>query len=227
MKTLYILTEDDSDSLFYEACAERITGWKFNTTCRRVRGRGLSGVRKSLKIALGEIRRMATGSGVCFLLAMDNDRAPHAEAMEEALSGQRRSRLSGQDAHQNDRYAACLSDLTKHLGVNRAEWKTPVAVAVPVEMIESWLLLIARDLGSAELPRFAWEHSASAQAFHHPAKPGPQLKDLRDRVRLEDGFGDPNDWLLHLALEKMQPEKLAEKSRSFALFKEWLDGWRE
>ena len=45
MKTLYLLTEDDFDSLIYEAFAERITGAGFHSVCRRMRkGSGLGAV---------------------------------------------------------------------------------------------------------------------------------------------------------------------------------------
>ena len=48
MAWLYLLTEDDSDDMFYEACAERITGRSFQPLWRTVkRGSGIAAVRKA------------------------------------------------------------------------------------------------------------------------------------------------------------------------------------
>lgn len=225
MKTLYLLTEDDSDSLFYEGCAERVTGSGFAPVCRRMRrGSGIGAVRASLRIALSEIRRMESGSGVHFLVAMDNDRAPHAAA-GDALPAAQRTRLAEADARKGDRYAGLLISLEGQLGPDRSRWPVPVAVAVPVEMLESWLLLIARGGEATGLPRFSRQDSALARHFHTPAAPPLQLKDRRDATQAEDGFDNDKEWLLHLVAEKLEPAALSTRSPSFALFKNWLDRW--
>ena len=225
MKTLYLLTEDDSDSLIYEACAERVTGSVFTPVCRRMRkGSGIGAVRASLQLALGEASRMAEGSGAHFLLAMDNDRAPHA-ASSDALSAVPRARLAAADARKNDRYAALLAAVQEHLGADQKQWRVPVALAVPVEMIESWLLLIAHGGMAADLPRFSYRDSSLARRFYHPAEPPAQLKDLRDTARKEDGFSSHSEWALHLVMELLDPAELAERSPSFALFRQWLEAW--
>lgn len=142
MKTLYLLTEDDSDSLFYEGSAQKITGVLFTPVCRRMRkGSGIGAVRASLQLALAEIHRMKDESGVHFLIAMDNDRAPHAKAAD-ALPVDQRVRLSKGDFHKTDRHAELIAALEATLGRDRSKWSVPVAIAIPVEMIESWLLLM-------------------------------------------------------------------------------------
>ena len=225
MKTLYLLTEDDADSLIYEGCVERVTGSVFTPVCRRLRkGSGLGAVRASLRLALGEMSRMAAGSGAHFLVAMDNDRAPHATSADALPAGQR-TRLAAMDARKHDRYASILTALHEHLGMARAQWRVPVAVAVPVEMIESWLMLIARGGLAAELPRFSYSDSTLARHFHHPAEPPPQLKDLRDAACTADDFSNHSEWALHLVTERLDPADLAQRSPSFALFRQWLEAW--
>lgn len=226
MNTLYLLTEDDFDSLFYEGCAERITGKTFTPECRRMRkGSGIGAVRASLQIAISEASRMKAGSGAHFLIAMDNDRAPHA-ASRDALSDTGRTHLAKIDARKTDRHAALVAELEAQFGPERSRWPLPVAVAVPVEMLESWLLMIARvDHASDALPRFARQDSPLARHFHHPAAPPPQLKDRCDAVRLEDGFDNRAGWVLHLLMQRLNAKELASRSPSFALFKAWLDAW--
>src|SRR6185369_8183672 len=129
------------------------------------------------------------------------------------------------DFHKTDRHAEILAALKTILGQDRAEWSVPVAVAIPVEMIESWLLLIACGGQAHELPRFARQDSERARRFHHPTPPPPQLKDRRDSVRAEEGFLDKDEWVLHLIFNKLEPVDLAKRSPSFGLFKQWLDSW--
>ena len=224
MKTLYLLTEDDTDDLFYLSCAEKIACQVFTPVSRRMRkGTGLGAVRASLKLALQEISRMQVGSGVHFLIAMDNDRAPHALAAD-AVPVSQRARLSKADSHKSDRYAGLLAALDASLGGDRSKWQIPVAIAIPVEMIESWLLLIARGGEAHDLPRFARQDSPSAHHYHQGVPP-PQLKDRRDLIHVEDGFDGKNDWVLHLVFNKLDPADLAQRSPSFELFKQWLDAW--
>ena len=225
MKPLYLLTEDDSDDLIYEAFAERVTGSVFTPSSRRMRrGSGIGAVRASLKLLLAEARRMAAGSGAHFVLAMDNDRAPHTAAAD-SLPAAQRSRLEKMDARKSDRHAGLLSVLEETLGRDRSRWPVSAAIAVPVEMIESWLLLIARGGQAADLPRFSRRDSALSRHFHQPAEPPPQLKDLRDAAWVEDGFPNCQEWALSLVMEKLDAADLAQRSPSFALFKSWLDGW--
>src|SRR3954463_5461901 len=116
MSVLYLLTEDDSDTLFYEGCAERVTGVSYTPVCRRMRkGAGTGAVRASFLLARSEIGRMQEGSGAHFLVAMDNDRAPNASA-SEALTGGDRARLTKFDARKPDRYAELVRALEHEFG---------------------------------------------------------------------------------------------------------------
>ncbi|MGD1019797.1 MAG: hypothetical protein ABSA12_10835 [Verrucomicrobiia bacterium] len=225
MKTLYLLTESDTDDLFYEACAERMTGAPFTPVPRRLRqGGGITEVRKALPYVLSEIKQMQKGSGAHLLIALDNDRAPHAAALE-ALSPEQRRALPNRDSHKQDRYAALLATLHETLGYDHSKWPIPVAIAIPVEMLETWLLLTALGGQANALPRFAWQDSDGARQFHGTSQPPPQLKDLTYLSIVRDGFPNAFDWIFHLVFERLDPIDLANRSASFALFKQCVDQW--
>jgi hypothetical protein len=226
VNTLYLLTESEADSLFYEACVERISGKTFTPTeHHKVRkGSGISAVRAALQLSLQQIQPVSKTSGLHLLIAMDNDRSPHALATE-ALTGNQRTKLAKADAHQADRYDDLLSTLKNHLGSEPVDWEIPVAIAIPVEMLESWLILIARGGNSNDLPRFTTSDSWRARRFYQPHHPPPQLKELSRQVQKEDGIQDKQEWMLVLVTQKLNPAKLAQTSSSFALFKNWLDRW--
>lgn len=220
MRVLYLLTEDDFDDLIYEAIAERVTGVAFQPVRLVMRkGSGIGAVHASLTIALSLMRKMTPSCDASFIIAVDNDRAPNSAA-GEALSDTQRIRLSKLDAHKDDRYKELKAAVRKiH------ESGIPLAIAVPVEMIESWLLLIAEGGPAADLPRFARQDSASAKEFHHPALPPLQLKDRASAAAENANFSDKADWALDLITVKLDPDELANRSGSFALFKQWLDSW--
>jgi hypothetical protein len=224
MKSLYMLTESDSDALLYEAVAERLTNQSYSPVQRRIRGTGIDAVRKSMKYAIKEIARMSAESGVCFIIAIDNDRAPHA-ACPDALSESDRKKLTTIDQHKPDRYGAILKALEENLGPDRSVWKIPVAVALPVEMIETWLIVIARSGTASEFPRFSRQDDASAIHFYHPAKPPAQLKDLAAAAQSDNGYNNRDEWAFDLIISKLDPTDLAARSASFQIFREWFKTW--
>lgn len=224
MKSLYLLTESDFDSLIYEALVTRLTNDGYVPVCRRMRkGSGVGAVRASLAVALKEVSRMAQGSGVCFLVAMDNDRAPIESG--DALTSQARNRLSHFDQRKSDRLAMLTEAIKQQLESGASDPLTPIAVAVPVEMIETWLLLIARGGLAEECPRFSRQDSTLAKQFHHPSAPPAQLKDRCETAQVEDGFQYHDEWALHLIFERLSPEDLARRAHSFALLAQSLSSW--
>ena len=225
MKVLYLLTEGDFDSLVYEALAERLTSTSYSSVPFVMRpGSGLSALRANMKLALQHLARMTSDSGACFIIAMDNDRSPHA-ACSDTLSESDRSRLASADQRKQDRYAAILKALEDNLGRNHAKWRIPVAVAVPVEMIEAWLILITNTATAGALPRFSRQDNPSATHFYRPTQPPPQLKDLCDAAQRADGYDNQSEWALELISGRMDPADLAARSSSFQIFHDWLVRW--
>lgn len=225
MKSLYLLTESDFDNLIYEAIVEQLTGDHYEPVCRRMRkGSGLHAVRASVRLALSEVRRMEKGSGVCFVVAMDNDRAPNERA-GDCLAESERARLADVDRAKSDRYLSLLNTMIDQFGDNVSQYQVPMAIAVPVEMIEAWLFLVARGGIATDLPRFSRQESSLAKKFYHPASPPPQLKDQCEQAQQSDGYQSFDEWGLDLICDRLDADDLARRSPSFALFKEWIDRW--
>ena len=107
------------------------------------------------------------------------------------------------------------------LGPDRDAWPVKVAVAMPVEMIESWVLLLC-DPHRPALPLFAEANQPSARAYYGAAPP-PQLKDLC-RVEAAARGKSLGDYFWHAAEQNI--EAVTAVSPSFRMFVEELAQWR-
>lgn len=175
MAYLYLLSESDNDDAFYKACVERLTGKTMELVSRRLRrGGGLPELRSKSRILLGQIKHTGFVEDTFFLIALDNDRSPVHPAHE------RRSGLSKKERQKDCRYCEIDSVIQNILG-ERDAWPIPGAVAVPVEMLESWLLLICNPEtyhDEASLPPFKTKDQKLARDYYAPRNPPDQLKDL-------------------------------------------------
>ncbi len=221
MSLLYIVSESGNDAVFYALCAERITGREFTPVPMENRkGDGEAAVRMQLKYALRQARAAAGGvEPVCFIAAMDNDRSPHEET-----HGLDRTCLIAQERGRANRKLWMQEMIDTVLGQNRALWPMPVALAVPVEMIESWIFRARRDAEPQPMPYFSEADSARARLYYAPAEPPPQWKDLVAELQSECGHADKRAFYTQVAQE-LDAETLAARSESFRLFKAWLDEW--
>ncbi|WP_456427130.1 hypothetical protein [Rhodocaloribacter sp.] len=221
MNYLYILSESDNDDLFFKGCIERITGRSFEIIPYRLRkGGGIPEVRGKGPVLLRQIKHTGPVDDTFFLIALDNDRSPvHPEHKS-------RHRLSRQDRRKRCRFCE-LETLVHGILGPREEWPIPGAVAVPVEMLESWLLLIVNPevhKNEASLPIFSTKEHAQALRYYAPGAPPDQLKDLTTSERRALGLETTRDFLKHCT-HALDPEDLAERAPSFALFKVQVDAW--
>jgi hypothetical protein len=221
MSVLYIVSESDSDALFYALCVRRLTGMEFTAVpMKNHKGDGIEAVARQLKYALRQARAAAgPENAVYFLAAIDNDRAPHPEN-----TGINRSRLFAKEQQRSSRAEWIISIVENVLGTDRAAWPMPVALAVPVEMIESW---IVRALGNAEpqpARHFSDQASESARQYYQPSAPPPQWKNLAAALQTEGKHADKTAFYEHV-VKRLDPEALAEKSVSFRMFRQWFDSW--
>ncbi len=221
MSLLYIVSESGNDAVFYALCAERITGREFTPVPMENRkGDGEAAVRMQLKYALRQARAAAGGAeSVCFIAALDNDRSPHEET-----HGLDRTRLIAQERNRANRKLWMQEMITTVLGQNPAEWPMPVALAVPVEMLESWIVRARRDAESQPTPYFSEADSELARLYYAPEAPPPQWKDLAAELQSECGHADKRAFYTQV-VQELDAEALASRSESFRLFKAWLDGW--
>lgn len=173
-KELYILCESEADGIFYESLAEHVTGMTFSRTDDRFRlrqGANWNTVFASARLMMNQMRNWKEKQDIAVILSVDNDRSP------EHPGGVPSSRaLPSFDTKKFGRYPALTKIVHEALGSNRAEWPIDVAIAVPVEMIESWVLLLI-DPTRGELPIFA-EASQPLARKYYGKNPPPQLKEL-------------------------------------------------
>lgn len=220
MAYLHILTEDENDDFFFSLCLEKMTGKQFQVISKRLRvGAGISNVRQNLRLMLNDIVRTGEVEDNFFLVVVDNDRSPE-HPQHNRLDG-----LADHERSKSCRFCELQMSMYEILGEDRTIWPIKGAIAVPVQMLESWLLLIL-DVQENEddLPLFSWKKQTITQRFYAPQIPPDQLKDLceleKDRLDETD-----NASFYFRCIEQLNVEDLANKSRSFALFKEQVDQW--
>lgn len=225
MSILYVVSESDNDAVFYALCAEKLTGRTFLLSSMKNRkGDGVEAVKLQLKYAVRMVRGAALGGEqVSFIAAMDNDRAPHSEniAKPPAGTGLDRIRLTLKERNRAERLTWMIATVESVLGANRSAWPLPVALAVPVEMLESWIVRARRAEPPQPMPHFSWADSERARIYYRPTEAPPQWKDL---TAIEKGDEDMREFLARVVRE-LDADAFAERSLSFRMFKEWLDVW--
>ena len=171
---LYLLTEDDRDDLFFEASLETITGRNFDLrpTNRLRKGGGVSSLRKALPAFCNDLKHSGELEAY-FIVAIDNDRAP-----DSTRNGWRPTGLSKRDQSKGCRYSEITKILDRHLGRDREKWPAKGNIAVPVQMLESWVILSLDPSAEDEaLPMFPEQSKQAAKNFYKGNAP-PQLKDI-------------------------------------------------
>ncbi len=219
MACIYIVAESESDTLFYVACAERIKGTAFDFehyTSRR--GTGIHQARRMLHYMLADVRNASAGGpGIFWIAALDNDRAPqHPDGARPP------GKLSGIDQRKTNRHLELQAEVTKQ------NISCPGAIAVPVEMIESWVLQALSPNKALELPPFAEQTGALAITYYKQnrnATPPPQLKDLAKEAMKQSGCANWAEFLIEVA-STLDADALAAQSRSFAMFRDALAAWQ-
>jgi hypothetical protein len=122
-------------------------------------------------------------------------------------------------------FAAVRQAITERFGPNPATWPAQGAIAVPVQMLETWLLLsLDPEATQGSLPLFSAAKNASAKHFY-AGSPPPRLKDLLEIWRSRSSHRDLGSFILEIA-SSLNGEDLARKSASFALFQQDLHSWR-
>ena len=218
MAFLYILSEGERDEFFYDLNAERVTGRTYErpSDFRLRHGANWKTALAGGRLLLNGIKHWKEPQDVAVILAVDNDRAPGHPGSLPLVHP-----LVGHDLKKPPRYPAVMKMVTDALGTDRGTWPVDVAVAMPVEMIESWVLLLC-DPNRPVLPLFAEAIQPSARAYHG-ATPPPQLKDLckAEAAALQKPL---DDYFWHAAEKDI--EATIAVSPSFRMFVEELQKWR-
>ncbi len=227
MNYLYILSEDENDDVFYKGCIEKITGMQFELIPRRIRkGGGISHVRKHLPLLLRDIKYSGYVENTFFLIELDNDRSPtHPNHDIQQFV----YKLSKREQMKTCRYCEIENLAKQILGSDRNSWPISGAIAVPVQMIESWFLLIydsKKYENEKSLPIFAKQKGGLAKRYYAPNKPDKQLKDLCADERKNLQINLKKDFCKYCA-DNLIPDKLQIISNSFSVFNSQVVDWFE
>jgi hypothetical protein len=209
MPHVYLLSEDDFDDQVYVYLLETLLSVPVEPIPRRLRrGGGIGEVRKKLPLLLSQLRRTGPTEDTFFLIGIDNDRAIEHPSHERLVH----TRV------ETCRYCALTRAI--HTGLSDG-WPIPGAIALPVQMIESWLLLMHDPVlypQESTLPACAWSHQEAARALYG-AHPPPQLKDLvAASLRASHQSRTKADFALECVL-RLDAEGLAARSPSFDRFR--------
>ncbi|HEY5892195.1 MAG TPA: hypothetical protein VIT91_03095 [Chthoniobacterales bacterium] len=218
MGYLYILSEGERDELFYELIAERVTGRVFEhpSDFRLRRGANWKTALAGGRMLLNRFKHWKGRQGVAVILAVDNDRAPgHPGSLPHPRP------LVGRDLKKSPRYPEVVKMIAEAFGSDRVTWPVDVALAMPVEMIESWVLLLC-DPQRPTLPLFAEKIQWSARAYYG-AEPPPQLKDACKAEAAALGK-TLDDYFWHAAEQDIEAVTVA--SPSFKMFVDEIRQWR-
>jgi hypothetical protein len=217
-KHLYILSEGELDEMFYERLAERVTGLAFiqDEEFRLRHGANWKTAMASARLLISRFKHWQEKQDIAVIIAVDNDRAPGHPGGKAYPKP-----LPKPDQSKAPRYAALKNMLFETLGADPAEWPVRVALAVPVEMIESWVLLMLNPQGE-ELPPFS-QASHGLARLYYGKEPPPQLKDLRDDEVRKRGV-DRMHLFWDAAEQPLEPAM--EASASLRMFVEQLQSWR-
>ncbi len=198
MSRLFLLTESDYDDPFYEALAERITGLKFEVDMRirPRRARGKSQVYETMNNLIRFLKHHEPDNDAFFLISVDND----------GLPGFPEKYLTPTKSQENP-YSHILGQLHKKLGSDPTHWPVKGALAIPVEMIESWILLgLCDDTRAHSIPTTKLE-----------------LKKRIAELINESGVSK-EEFMLNAALT-LDLDALITQSLSFNHFSLWLKTW--
>lgn len=221
---LYVLSESETDDVFYEQCAKKITGKDFEVIPRKLRpGSGLGRIGKNLRYLLRDIKYTGYVDNTFFIVSKDNDRRPAHPDHQRLPKAERLPKKE-----QNGRCRFCeLEETATHFLGERKDWPVQGAISVPVQMKESWLLLIINKekyVHESKLPLFSRKDKPSAIKYYSPRKPDDQLKDILDIEIQNSGLNGEMAFNIYCA-NQMKPDELAGISPSFKIFKEQIEEW--
>ncbi len=216
---LYILCEGELDEMFYERIAERTLNIRFTSSpdLRVRRGSNWKTALAAARLLISKVKHWQSPQAVGIIIAVDNDRCPGHPGTTPYPKP-----LPAHDRKKGPRYPELRKVVEEALGPDRSQWPVDVAFAVPVEMIESWVLTLLDPSKAASLPPFAASTQHTAREYYGK-NPPPQLKELRDAEAAKN-----NEDLLQLFWRAAEAdlEAASAASRSLAMFLEDLKQWR-
>lgn len=226
MSYLYLLAEDDTDELFFQGCLSRITGNPYEVIFNKLRkGGGLSEVRRKLPLLLQSIKNTGPVEDTFFLVVVDNDRSPiHPEHVLRSDF----SKLPKKDKEKTCRYCEIEKVIASELG--NTSWPIRGAISIPVEMMETWQLLICdpkkyQHEQSSIMPIFSKRRQSSAKHYYASSNVPAQLKDLVAEIGKSDINIESSQQFCEYCVEKLDVDDLKSRSPSFTQFANQVQNW--
>ncbi|OFZ82562.1 MAG: hypothetical protein A2583_14505 [Bdellovibrionales bacterium RIFOXYD1_FULL_53_11] len=207
MSWLYVISEDDIDDCYFLGITQKISGHSFTLMPQRLRKNGgISAAKKAFYRVQTQIKWMKQKVEDCFfVMAIDNDRAP-AHPEHSRIPG-----LPPQDQKKECRFCELEREAMRNLGPRRTEWNIGGAIAIPVQMLESWLLLsLDSSLTDDTLP-----------IFPDGCK---QLKDLFRDFYNQSGLPSKKEFI-EKCIDQTNIENLQSRSASFKQFVDQIYEW--
>ena len=133
--------------------------------------------------------------------------------------------LSKQESSRACRYCEIEQAIKKYWGDNPNTWVAKGAIAIPVQMLESWILIGLDPACADDLPIFPEQKKSQAREFYNGAPP-EQLKDRCDRLSYAGEIIDKGDFFLNVA-DTLYLDALTAASSSFARFQQQVASWME
>lgn len=218
-KELYILCEGERDDVFYETLAERVTSQTFSRTDDHFRvrhGANWKTAMAAARLLMSRIKHWQGRQDIAVIVAVDNDRSPDHPGGTPLPQT-----LPRFDQRKQPRYPELKRIIEEALGPDRSQWPVDVAIAMPVEMVESWVLtLLNPECG--ELPIYAEAAQELARQYYGRTPP-PQLKDLRDEAAASLSMNQ-DELFFHAASRDLAAAEAV--SPSLKMFTDELRQWR-
>lgn len=220
MPFLYVLTESDYDSSFYHRCIEKITKISFDLTPTITRKTGgFSEVKMYLKIFLQQMKYTGKMKDAFFLIAVDNDRSPE-HPNHEKIEG-----LSKKESSNKCRFCYVKDKVEEIFGKEKSSWPVKGAIVIPVQMLESWLILIcSSNKNENSLPLFSKKKSIIAKKYYAKQEVPNQLKELCQIEKFNLSINSKEEFYSY-CIENLDLNDLATRSSSFDLFQKQIIEW--
>lgn len=222
-KYLCVLAEDDKDMVFYHDLVEMIRGERFELMPFPIeRQVGHAKITKFIRPLMRTLKGMGMQNMHC-VVAIDNDRRqihPTHHVLPNPPS---------QDAGKPCRYCELEQAMKDIWGENWQNDAVQTAFAIPVQMIEAWLIQISNPqefIKETELPVFGKAEQPLALQYYGNKVP-LQLKDLKkaEMIRLNSkGIENETDFHTYCAMH-INLNQLATSSPSFRLFQAQVEAW--
>jgi hypothetical protein len=224
MNLLYILSEDATDTDFYDLLVRKLLpNQEFSlvpllVTNKKGHKNVTQGIRRLLSI-VKRTHQSANQPNAFVLVAVDNDRRkihPTHHILPQPPSS---------DAGKDCRFCELEQAKAEIWGNDASQFPAQYAFAVPVQMIESWLLqMVNPSHNELNLPSFDEQKALIAQQYYKSANPPPQLKDLWQWFKDEQKIVAKEEGILY-AIDALNPETLCQQSPSFKQFYQQIQQW--